>query len=238
MEALKYTQDIQISKKVSPAKLREIATQGGDKVTAEGCANLYKFVVTGLESKAFTADQISYADVSAILGVVDPYNQHESIQNFMYESAKFNPAIRAERYFHESNPGLLPNSFQTVTQALLSSAVIEGYQMDYGYIGDQLVTTMPSSRETEKIPGFKSLGGPREVSAGHPYPETGFEDKFVTTQAYKKGEIISLAAETLLFDQTGKINLMAREIGGLVRQDKERTIVRAVQDADSSTRPV
>lgn len=228
-----------ISKKVSPAKLREIATQGGDKVTAEGCSNLYKFISEGLESKAFTVDQVSYSDVCQALGIVDPFQQHNSVAKFMHESRGFNPVLAQEGfYFHESNPGLLTNSFQTVTQALLSSAVIEGYQRDYGYIGDQLVTTMRSTRQTEKIPGFTALDGPKEVSEGHPYPETGFEDKFVTTTAYKKGRIISVSTESLLFDQTGQINIRMRDIGEAVRQERERVIVRGVQDADSSTRPV
>lgn len=223
--------NIEISKKVSPAVMREIFNGASNK--AEGCARLYAFVKAGLEAKTFTADDVKYCDLALAMGVVDPYNQHDSVSIFAQEARNFNPEINPKHYFRESNPGLLTNSFQTITQELLSSVVIEGYTSDEGYIGDQLCQTVSSRTRNQKIPGVTSLDGPKEVAEGHPYEDTGFTDKYVTSEEYKRGRILSLSEELLLFDQTGLVNMRARELGAACRQDRERQIVRGVIDADS-----
>src|SRR5690606_23832332 len=61
---------------------------------------------------------------------------------------------------------------------------------------------------------------------------------FVTTQEFKKGRLLSINEEVFLFDQLGITLMHARQLGEMVRQEREKTIVRAVDDADSATRPV
>jgi hypothetical protein len=125
--------------------------------------------------------------------------------------------------------------FQVVTGELVGRKVIEGYEDRTGFIGDKLVTVMPSRVRNTKIAGFRALSGPTEVAEGHPYEESTFEEKHVTTAESKQGRILSINEELLAFDQTGEIDRRARALGFYLRQERERTIVRAVTDADSGS---
>src|SRR5690606_28503998 len=102
---------------------------------------------------------------------------------------------------------------------------------------DQLVTVMPATMRNQKLAGFTAIGGSKEVAEGHPYEETGFEDKYVTTKETKNGRIVSLTAELLLFDQTGEVNRRAAMVGEAVWEDRERSMMRQLIDADSATNP-
>src|SRR5690606_34367920 len=66
------------------------------------------------------------------------------------------------------------------------------------------------------------------------YEESSFTEKCVTTDEAKRGRILSINEELIAFDQTGEINRRARQLGFYLRQERERTIVRAVTDADAA----
>lgn len=122
--------------------------------------------------------------------------------------------------------------FQIVTGELIARKVIEGYETTEGFIGDQLVTLMPSKVRNERVAGFTALEGPGEVPEGEPYDESTWQDKYVTTVESKKGRILSITEEAVLFDQTGQMLLRAGRLGEATRQERERVIVRGVIDAD------
>jgi hypothetical protein len=117
---------------------------------------------------------------------------------------------------------------------LIGRKVLEGYEDDAGFVGDKLVTILPSRRRNQRLAGFTALAGPSEVAEGHPYEESSFAEKSVTTEEAKKGRILSINEELIGFDQTGEINRRARQLGFYLRQERERTIVRAVTDADAA----
>ncbi|MBT4865342.1 MAG: hypothetical protein HON53_09510, partial [Planctomycetaceae bacterium] len=135
----------------------------------------------------------------------------------------------------ESNPGVGANLFQVITGELIGRKVIEGYEDDSGFVGDKLVTVMPSRHRSQKIAGFKALAGPTEVQEGHSYEESTFEEKYVTTAETKQVRILSINEELIAFDQTGEINRRAMALGYYLRQERERTIIRGVTDADSGS---
>lgn len=227
-----------MSKCVSPSWMVSIVKGAGEKNVAEGCHRLVKAVREGLQEKKFSADNFSYKQIALALDALDPYNESAS---FGRMCAQFvDTSIYSEsQIFRESNPGVNTNAFQIITGELIASKMIEGYETDEGYIGDQLVTVMPNQRiRNQRLAGMTYLAGPEEVAEGHPYPESGFEEKYVTTSESKKGRILSINEELLLLDQTGEINRRAMMLGSATRQERERTIVRGVQDADSSTNPV
>jgi hypothetical protein len=72
------------------------------------------------------------------------------------------------------------------------------------------------------------------VSEGHPYEESTFAEKSVTSLEAKQGRILSIQEELIAFDQTGEIHRRAMALGYYLRQERERTIVRAVTDADAA----
>ena len=205
---------------------------------AEGCKRVVQFVRECVENKKLDASQVSIKQLGLAMGAIDPYNERTSFAQACYEARDMTYA-REEAIFNESNPTVTSNAFQIATSELIASKIIEGYETDNGYIGDELVTVVSSPNvRNQRLVGMKSLGGPLEVKEGHPYEETGFEEKYVTTRETKNGRILSLTEELVLFDQTGEIMRRALGMGEYIRQHRERTIVRGVQDADSSTNPV
>lgn len=120
--------------------------------------------------------------------------------------------------------------FPTATGLLIAAKVIEGYDAP-GYIGDSLVTVMPSKLKSERMVGFTSLEGPMEVGEGMPYPESGFGEKYVTTETAKKGRILEITEEAIYFDQTGQVLLRAQRLGEQTRLEREEVILAGVVDA-------
>lgn len=125
-------------------------------------------------------------------------------------------------------------AFSAATGQLIASQVIEAYEMTEGFIGDQLVQTMPSSLRGEPVVGFTAAMGPAEVAEHEPYPQASFAEKKVGTRETKRGRIIEVTEELVAFDQTGQVLERARMIGEAARQDRERRIVQGVIDHDSS----
>jgi len=189
-----------------------------------GAEGFYHKVCSLLNERKLSVDDFSYYELAEACGVLPELRR---MRGFTPEDGPVN------RLLSESNPGVGTNLFQVVTGELIGRKVIEGYEDDSGFIGDKLVSVMPSRLRNQKIAGFKALAGPTEVHEGHPYEESSFEEKYVTTQETKQGRILSINEELIAFDQTGEINRRALAMGFYLRQERERTIVRAVTDADS-----
>lgn len=201
-------------------------------IESHGPAGFYHKVVELLNEKKLSPNDFSYYELAEACGVLPRLNL---LRNSRLASDP--RLVSAESMTHllsESNPGVGASLFQVVTGELIGRKVIEGYEDDSGFIGDKLVTVMPSRVRKAKIAGFRALGGPTEVPEGHPYEETTFEEKYVTSVESKQGHILSINEELIGFDQTGEINRRAMALGYYLRQERERTIVRAVTDADAA----
>ena len=189
-----------------------------------GPEGFYHKVCSLLNERKISVDDFSYRELAEACGVLPELRRLRG----------FSPGDgRLKDLLAEANPGVGTSLFQVVTGELIGRKVIEGYEDDSGFIGDKLVSVMPSRLRSQKIAGFKALAGPTEVAEGHPYEESTFEEKYVTTEESKQGRILSINEELIAFDQTGEINRRALAMGFYLRQERERTIVRAVTDADA-----
>jgi hypothetical protein len=202
---------------------------------AEASLNLLRFFDEGLQAKKFGLESISFKQLGIAMGAINPVREHDSISALKNSNVSTESCSVESVLAQESAVGNLTNAFQVLTTELLGRAVIEGYENNIGYIGDRLVTTSTVTVRATKVPGIKTLGGPLEVAEGHPYEEVFTEDKYVVTDETKKGRILSLSEELLIMDQTGEMVRRARMLGMVVRQERERAIVRGVQDADASS---
>lgn len=191
-----------------------------------GPQGFYHKVCELLNEQKVRVDDFSYRELADACGVL-PRLRH------VREGTA--PALEPLAALQESNPGVGTNLFQVVTGELVARKVVEGYEDDSGFIGDRLVSVLPSRVRNQKLVGFRALAGPTEVSEGHPYEESGFEEKHVTTSETKKGRVLSIQEELIAFDQTGEINRRAMALGYYLRQERERTIVRGVTDADAGS---
>lgn len=189
-----------------------------------GADGFYRKVCDLLNEKQLSVDDFSYYELAEACGVLPTLRRMHALA----------PATSVGHALAESNPGVNSNLFQIVTGELIGRKVIEGYEDDAGFIGDKLVTVLPSRRRNQRLAGFTALAGPTDVPDGHPYEESSFAEKSVTTDEAKKGRILSINEELVGFDQTGEINRRARQLGFYLRQERERTIVRAVTDADAA----
>lgn len=192
-----------------------------ESLSADG---FYRKVCDLLNEKKLAVDDFSYYELAEACGVLPELRRVGSLA----------PLSSTGHALAESNPGANSHLFQVVTGELIGRKVLEGYEDDAGFIGDKLVTVLPSRRRNQRLAGFTALAGPTDVPEGHPYEESSFAEKSVTTEEAKKGRILSINEELIGFDQTGEINRRARQLGFYLRQERERTIVRAVTDADSA----
>ncbi len=192
-----------------------------DLVESLGAEGFYQKVCQLLNEKQLSTDDFSYYELAEACGVLPRLRSLSQL------------ASTPADLLRESNPGVRSHLFQVMTGELIGRKVIEGYEDDAGFIGDHLVTTQPSRFRSQKIAGFKALAGPEQVHEGHPYEESTFAEKYVVSQEAKQGRILSISEELIAFDQTGEINRRAKALGYYLRQERERTIVRAVTDADA-----
>jgi len=200
-------------------------------IESHGSAGFYHKVVELLNEKKLVPDDFSYYELADACGVLP---RLRTLQEVSLSDQSLSSPEAISHLLLESNPGMNSRLFQVVTGELIGRKVIEGYEDDAGFIGDRLVSVIPSRTRNTRIAGFRALAGPTEVSEGHPYEESSFAEKFVTSQESKQGRILSINEELIAFDQTGEINRRAMALGYYLRQERERTIVRAVTDADAS----
>jgi len=131
--------------------------------------------------------------------------------------------------------GLSTGAFPSAVGQLIATKVIEGYQGASG-VGNELVTTMPSTLRGERVVGFTSLQGPKEVAEGDEYEDSTFREKYVTTVETKRGRLLSITEEAVHHDQTGQILRRASMLGRKAADDRERRIIRGVADVASTER--
>lgn len=198
-------------------------------IESHGPRGFYKKVCSLLNEGELSVDDFSYRELADACGVLPELRR-------LREPAAMRENVDA--VLSESNPGVGTSLFAVVTGELIGRKVIEGYEDDSGFVGDSLVTVLPSRLKGQKLAGFRALAGPTEVAEGDAYAESTFGEEYVTTSEAKKGRILSINEELIAFDQTGEINRRAMALGYYLRQERERTIVRAVIDADAATEPV
>jgi len=197
-----------------------------DLVESLGSEGFYHKVCQLLNEGEIQVDDISYHELAGACGVLP---RLRSLREGSGGQGNITGMLR------ESGPGLNSNLFQVVSGELIGRKVIEGYEDTAGFIGDKLVTVLASRVRNQKIAGFTALAGPTEVHEGHPYEESQFDEKYVTTSESKQGRILSIQEELIAFDQSGEINRRAMALGYYLRQERERAIIRGVTDADAGS---
>lgn len=123
------------------------------------------------------------------------------------------------------------SSYTIVTGSLLGSKMIESYNVVKGLVGDDLVTVYPSKLLAEKFPGFDAAAGIADVAEGAKYPDATIAEKYVGDTTWsKRGVMVQITEEAILFDQTGMLLMRANQIGNSLRVDREKLILTGIQD--------
>ena len=148
--------------------------------------------------------------------------------------------IRAWKRGHESDimeaGGNPTDAFGRITERIIRGEVLESFA-DPAFVGDQVCTTRSTDAyDGERLPGMTRLGdASEEVGIGQPYPETTFTEDYLDLPAtVKKGNIVSLAKEHVMADQTGLLLDRAAEVGYWLGYNKEIRILGCVLGTDGS----
>ncbi|MEZ6143842.1 MAG: hypothetical protein R3B91_00110 [Planctomycetaceae bacterium] len=124
-------------------------------IESHGPQGFYHKVCQLLNEKQLTPDDFSYHELAEACGVLP---RLRSLQESPISDGPVATLL------NESNPGVSTSLFQVVTGELIGRKVIEGYADDSGFIGDRLVTVMPSRIRNTRIAGFTALAGPSKCT--------------------------------------------------------------------------
>ncbi|RJR06927.1 hypothetical protein C4588_07260 [Candidatus Parcubacteria bacterium] len=121
-------------------------------------------------------------------------------------------------------------AFSYATGNVIVNRVQEAYDSQPSVL-DQLVTPMQSNFKMEPIVGFQAFGSMNVVPEGQQYGDHQMLDKAtMNPEPDKKGGMIAITEETIIFDQTGQIMTRAQRLGEANFTDREREGVRRIQD--------
>ena len=122
------------------------------------------------------------------------------------------------------------SQFSIIVGELISNKVMDSYNA-YPKILDRLVAPFPSKLQIDKIPGTYVAGVMEDVLPGEPYKHTGdIKDKYVQIEGKKRGMILDITEEAVMFDQTGTILYQAGKFGELAAIDREKRGLYTIMD--------
>lgn len=207
--------------------------------TTEGAKRIFLEVSAAIKNKTIPLEEFSLLRLATYMGVVNPldiagtFAEHcDNLNRYGFNSILH--GSNPDKYFQESNPGLLSNAFALLATELLSAKVIEGYTSAANMIADTLMPTVKNTRRFSKMAGATSLGSGAEVEDGHPYPETDFSTKWVQTFEKKYGNMLSISELAMQEDQTGLILRQAATVGEMLREAREIEMISKVLDVNSN----
>ena len=126
----------------------------------------------------------------------------------------------------EAGDGVDVTAFRHVTGQVIYSKVMEAYEQE-AFVVSKLVDTIPTQFEEERIPGVTRVeDGIEEVHPGMPYPNLGFgEDWIETPTTTKRGFIVPVTREAVVFDRTHLVLSRAAEVGEILGLNKEKRLL-------------
>ena len=201
---------------------RLIEAEVKNGVKKEKADDLAVFKLTELlKNKKIEPEQISLKEMAVVFCGEDWYHN-------------LNPNS-SQRFTETSYGAVNSTAFSNITGQLIYSKIHEGYK-DPVFIGNQLVTTMKTKLETEKVPGHQSISADAmEVKESMPYPSVGFGESFQQLPSTKKyGLQIGLTKESIFFDRTGMLLNSAKNIGYRLAIRKEKEILDTVIGAQNN----
>ena len=120
--------------------------------------------------------------------------------------------------------------FPVITATLVEKKVLDSFNA-FPTIGDQLVTPFQSKLQISKIPGADIKSNMRDIEPGMPYQhDADIKEHYVQIEGKKRGDILDISEEALMFDQTGLVLREAEKFGRQAAIDREKKILYTIQD--------
>ena len=120
-------------------------------------------------------------------------------------------------------------TFSNITGQLFITRILEAAE-DPAFIGDQLVTNIPTQFNGEMLPGIGGVGDDLLiVNEGNEFPLVGVTQEYIETpKTVKRGGIIEVTKEAIFFDRTGVLLQRCDRLGYWAGLNKEKEIIKRV----------
>jgi hypothetical protein len=131
----------------------------------------------------------------------------------------------------EAGP-VVPSQFANISvwnaavAGLVEVRILETYDSP-DYISDRLARTIPTRKRTEKFIGIANVADAAvERTPGNPHARTTLVERYAETPETRNwGMAIEIAAETVMFDETGQVLQRAQAVTERLRLRKEKAII-------------
>ncbi len=121
-------------------------------------------------------------------------------------------------------------AFSNITSNLIRNRILADYQQE-AFFCSGLMNTRPTRQREGTVPGVGNLDGHdgEIVEEGMPYQSAGYGERFTgRPRVEKRGKIVPVTRETIIFDETGVVLDRARKVGQNVGTEKEERCLRVV----------
>lgn len=154
------------------------------------------------------------------------------VENGFAMRQEFNPNKRANQFkmeLLEDNGYVSTTAFTNITGQIIYSKIMENFA-NPDFIGNDLVDTIPTQFDGEKLPGVSLIGDKSAiVGEGKPYPVAGLSEYWIQTpQTIKRGLIVGVTQEAIFFDRTHQVLSNAGQVGETILISKENRILDGV----------
>ena len=121
------------------------------------------------------------------------------------------------------------SAFTNISGQVVYTKVREAFQ-DTEFLWPQLVETVPTEFNGERIPGMGRIGDEAlAVGESENYPMAGFSEEWIDTpKTTKRGMIVPLTKEVIFFDRTNLLLQRAGEVGNWLGVNKEKRVLDVV----------
>lgn len=187
------------------------------RVELEGAQKTVHHLTEALEAKYVRPEEFSLRDMALTFCGVEWYQA-------------CNPASDVDgRTLNamEAGDGVDVTAFSNIIGQLIINRIMESYQSP-AFVASQLVDTIPTRLDGEKIPGVQKLTDNFDgvVDPSMPYPSYGFGEDYIETPSTKKrGGIVPVTKEAIFFDRTNLVLANAATVGETLGLNKEKRIL-------------
>lgn len=151
--------------------------------------------------------------------------------------SNFGPSQGSGFDFREAADVVDTAAFANVFGQITYTSTLEGFNAPE-FVGDSLVTVIPTGFNGERIPGVGRIGDDAEdIKEGQLYPNAVIGEEWVDTpETIKRGLILNVTQEAIFFDRTGLLLGQASQVGRAIGINREKRILDTVLGITTSYR--
>ena len=179
--------------------------------------------------EAVSNGQMTHRDLDYTALFYETHGGYGAVQAWAKSEAPY-------RVLREAAGGVSTAVFQNLTTPFVETALESAYMVPEAPFS-ALIPSIPTKKRYEVRRGITNIGDEAAaVEEGKDYPEVGVSPDWIQTpEVKKKGFILSLTKESILFDETGQLIEQATKGAEWFRLHWEKLAIRCVTDQGETT---